>query len=76
MAGTTKHSLADEAYRAVRAGDFYTVEKLLTDSNSQEEENGLDVNQTRWSGWSLLHRAAEVRFLPVSLKAFFFSLLK
>eukprot|EP01041_Mallomonas_annulata_P002955 gene2955-5800_t len=40
-----------DAFQAVRNGDAVLLRELL--------DRGLSVNNCRWSGWSLLHRAAE-----------------
>ena len=40
------------AFKAIKEGDVILLQHLLRD--------GLNVNVYRWSGWSLLHRAAGV----------------
>mmetsp|Transcript_34615 Transcript_34615/g.35299 ORF Transcript_34615/g.35299 Transcript_34615/m.35299 type:complete len:176 (+) Transcript_34615:191-718(+) len=40
-----------DIFRAVRDGDAAVVNDLLV--------SGYNVNKSRWSGWTLLHRAAE-----------------
>ena len=42
----------DQAYAAVKRSDISLLEKYL-------QQERCSVNDTRWSGWSLLHRAAE-----------------
>lgn len=42
----------DELFRLVRQGDVSKLQEIL------ESSEGLNVNSTRWSGFTLLHRAA------------------
>ena len=41
-----------DPFAAARDGDFDFLVQLV-------EHEGFNVNQTKWSGWTLLHRAAE-----------------
>ena len=43
-----------DIFACVRDGDLDIIKKLL------DKDNNNMINQTRWSGWTLLHRAAEV----------------
>ncbi len=42
-----------DIFACVRDGDLDIIKKLL------DKDNNNMINQTRWSGWTLLHRAAE-----------------
>lgn len=42
----------DQAYAAVKRSDIALLERYL-------QQDNCSINDTRWSGWSLLHRAAE-----------------
>ena len=62
---------ADEAlrfnlFKIIREGEVRRLEELLEARRSMTDTSQLvNINQTRWSGWTPLHRAAELGYTDI-----------
>jgi ankyrin repeat protein len=63
----TDEALRFDLFKIIREGEVRRLEELLESRRSTTEDISelVNINQTRWSGWTPLHRAAELGYTDV-----------
>ena len=64
---TTEDALRVDIFKIIREGEVRRLEELLEARRSMNDDlrELVNINQTRWSGWTPLHRAAELGYTDI-----------